>query len=184
MPIHIPHSSYRHKKTIRSASIAPLKIPQLIEYFGPVIPLDFLGYFLLNPHSEACIGSFPVPPDSYDTLQHRISGSKKPLKHWISMLSGVKSLISKFRSRFHQIKDLGKLCISPARRIKDTGRALFLRCCCLLCRYLGCEVLFLLLDTFADFETNYLCNGKFFVHRSQVLGNSLLAIFCSDISLV
>ena len=135
MPIHIPHSSYRHKKTIRSASIAPLKIPQLIEYFGPVIPLDFLGYFLLNPHSEACIGSFPVPPDSYDTLQHRISSNKKPLKHWISMLSGVKSLISKFRSRFHQIKDLGKLCISPARRIKDTGRALFLRCCCLLICY-------------------------------------------------
>ena len=136
MPIHIPHSSYRHKKTIRSASIAPLKIPQLIEYFGPVIPLDFLGYFLLNPHSEACIGSFPVPPDSYDTLQHRISGSKKtPEALNFNAFRVLKALFQSFAVVFHQIKDLGKLCISPARRIKDTGRALFLRCCCLLCRY-------------------------------------------------
>ena len=100
------------------------------------------------------------------------------------MLSGVKSLISKFRSRFHQIKDLGKLCISPARRIKDTGRALFLRCCCLLCCHFCCEVFFFFLDSFADFETDYVNKSKILVYCSKVLSNRLLAIFCSDICLI
>ena len=66
---------------------------------------------------------------------------------------------------------------------RRTRGSLLLSCCCLSC-YFSCKVLFLLFDSFAYFETNYVYEGQILVYCSQVLSNSLLAVFCSNVSLI
>ena len=46
------------------------------------------------------------------------------------------------------------------------------------------EVFFLLLDAFADFESDDLRQLQILVNGFQILSNRLLAVFCSDISLI
>ena len=55
---------------------------------------------------------------------------------------------------------------------------------CLLCCYFSCEIFFFLFDAFAYFETNYSNEGKILVYRSQVLRHCLLAVLCSNVSLI
>ena len=53
-----------------------------------------------------------------------------------------------------------------------------------LCCYFSRKVFFLLLDAFADFESDNLSQLQILVNCSQILSNSLLTIFSSYISLI
>ena len=93
----------------------PLKHLNLV--FSGAKCLDFKGC-AVKCHGASSCTSCGTPVSALPALRLAIAGLGVPIQ-----------------VAFSQIKDLGKLCISPARRITDTGRALFFRSCCLLICY-------------------------------------------------